>query len=272
MSYYNNAGFGDIIGIPSLAVNGFLWETMKEINPNLGIAYGETMPFYPIGDSAAADEPWDNKPYFIYDRVFRFSSKPFYEHKRESTLYYLKAREVDSLEWSAVLQAILDREDDTAIDINNWITNQWYKKIKKELDEDEVNLSSFSVINQKSIIKAYQSGICYSCKPNEESNYFNSNSILINPRELKIENDYPFYFHNVRVYQSRSSSPSSAGKLREVSTVQPYYISEFMIDTHFHYTKQILRRKKQGGEAFDFEYKYDKYEPTPNFSDPDRYS
>jgi hypothetical protein len=181
LSYYNGAPFSDIIGIPSLAINGYLWDTMKEINPDLGLVYGDTIPFYPIGDSAAADEPWDNKPYFIYDRVFRFSSKPFYEHKRESTLYYLKAREVDSLEWSAVIQAILDREDDSAKDINDWIRSQ----------------------------------------ENHE--------------------EYPFYFHNVRIYQSRSSSPSSEGKIREVSTVQPYYITEFMIDTHFHYTKQFIK-------------------------------
>jgi hypothetical protein len=224
LSSYNGAGFGDIVGIPTLAINGFLWETMQQINPNLGILYGDEMPFYPIGDSSAADEPWDNKPYFIYDRVFRFSSKPFYEHKRESTLYYLKAREVDSLEWSAVLQAILDREDDAAMDINNWIRRQW-QNLKDESDDPE-----------------------------------------------KVTNPYPFYFHNVRVYQSRSSSPSSAGKLREVSTVQPYYISEFMIDTHFHYTKQILRRKRQGGQAFDFEYDYKEYSLTPDPVDPDRYS
>jgi hypothetical protein len=211
-----STGFGDIVKIPSLAVNGFLWDTMKELNPELSSAYGDIIPFYPIGDSAAGDGPWDNKPYFIYDRVFRFSSKPFYEHKRESTLYYLKATEIDSLEWSAVLQIILDREDDAAIDINNWIRRQW-KNLKDESNDPE-----------------------------------------------NVENPYPFYFHNVRVYQSRSSTPSSPGKLREASTVQPYYITEFMIDTHLHFTNQLLRTKKQNGDSFDFEYKYETYRPSSN--------
>jgi hypothetical protein len=167
----------DFIGIPTLAVNNYLWKTMTLLEPSLLSDYGNITPFYPIGDSSAGDEPWDNKPYFIYDRVFRFSGKPFYEHKRESTLYYLKAREVDSLQWSAAVQLILDREDDSAKDINDWIRN-------------------------------------------------NGGS-----------DEYPVYFHNLRVYQSRSSSPSSDGKIRELSVVQPYHITEFMIDTHFHFTK-----------------------------------
>jgi hypothetical protein len=167
------------IGLPVLAINNYLWDTMKKIQPSLSSDYGDIVPFYPIGDSASGDEPWDSKPYFVYDRVFRFSSNPFYPQKRESVLYYLKAREIDSLQWSAALQLILDREDDAAKDVNDWIREQ----------DDVLN--------------------------------------------------YPYYFHNIRVYQSRSSSPSSSGKLREISTVQPYYITEFMLDIYFHYTESL---------------------------------
>jgi hypothetical protein len=174
--------FDEIAVVPSRAVNGYLWDTMKELNPELEEIYGETIPFYPVGDSAAGDSPWDNKPYFIYDRVFRFNSKPFHEHKRESTLYYLKADELDTLEWSSIVQIILDREDDVAQDINNWI-------------------------------RAQEGG----------------------------SEEYPVYFHNLRVYQSRSSSTNS----RDVSTVEKYYISEFMIDTHYHITKQLMRVKRE---------------------------
>jgi hypothetical protein len=196
--------FGEI-GIPTLAINGFLWDTIKQMSPETTDQYGDVIPFYPIGDSSSGDESWDSKPYFIYDRVFRFSGKPFYEHKRENTLYYLKARERDSLEWAAAIQAILDREDDAAKDVNEWIRSQ----------EDG-------------------------------------------------SNEYPFYFHNIRVYQSRSSSPSSDGKIREFSTVQPYYITEFMVDTHFHFTKQLVKTPrfdnngdpvyKNGTRQYDYGY------------------
>jgi len=168
------------LGIPPLAINGYLWDTMKQLDPTLTQTkrYGQKMPFFPIGDSASGQKQWENKPYFIYDRVFRFASAPFYPKKRESFLYYLKAKPVDTLQWSAAVQLILDREDDAAKDINDWIRN-------------------------------------------------NGGS-----------DEYPVYFHNLRVYQSRSGSPSSDGSMRE-ETSRPYHITEFMVDTCYHFTKSL---------------------------------
>jgi hypothetical protein len=167
------------IFIPQLAINGYLWWAMNQLEPTLSNDYPETIPIYPLGDSSSGDEPWDNKPYLIYDRVLRFSTSPCYVKKRDSSLYYLKAREIDSLQWSAAIQTILDREDDVAKDINSWIRSQ----------------ADFA--------------------------------------------EYPVYFHSLRVYQARSSSASSSGSLRENSTVQPYYITEFMVDSIYHFTKEL---------------------------------
>lgn len=169
------------LAVPPLAVNGYLWDTMKRLDPTLSQTknYGNKIPFFPIADSASGQKQWENKPYFIYDRVFRFASSPFYPKKRESFLYYLKAKPVESLQWSAALQLILDREDDSAKDINDWIRNQ-------ENGSDE----------------------------------------------------YPVYFHTLRVYQARSGSPTSEGMLREESS-RPYNITEFMIDVCYHHTKSL---------------------------------
>lgn len=168
------------LGVPPLAVNGYLWDTMKQLDPTLTQTkkYGNKMPFFPIGDSAAGQKQWENKPYFIYDRIFRFSANPFYPKKRESFLYYLKAKPIETLQWSAAMQLILDREDDSAKDINEWIRNNG---------------------------------------GNDE---------------------YPVYFHTLRVYQARSGSPSSEGRTRE-ETSRPYYITEFMIDACYHFTKSL---------------------------------
>jgi hypothetical protein len=242
----------DSIGIPSLAVNGFLWHTMKQISPSIASQYEEIIPFYPIGDSAAGDEPWDNNPYFIYDRVFRFNSSPFYENKRESTLYYLKAREVDSLEWSAAIQMILDREDDSAKDINEWIRNEWRISIFETAESEGVDKGGLSLKEKTQVMRDYRDG---------------TDVYGFNPNRVVVESPYPFYFHNLRVYQSRASSPSSDGKIREFSTVQPYHITEFMIDTHFHFTQQLLKIPKLDSEGFpilnefnerEYEYKYDR--------------
>lgn len=170
----------DVFGSPVLAINGYLWDTMKKIDPTLTQTkkYGQKIPFFPIGDSASGQKQWENKPYFVYDTVFRFSSDPFYQNKRESVLYYLRANAVETIQWSTVLQAILDREDDAGKDINDWIRNNG---------------------------------------GNDE---------------------YPVYFHNVRVYQSRSSVASSDSDVREASA-RKYYITEFMIDTRYHFTKSL---------------------------------
>lgn len=169
------------IVVPAQAVNGYVWDTMKKLDPTLTQTkrYGNRVPFFPVGDSASGQKQWENKPYFIYDRVFRFASSPFYPKKRESLLYYLKAKEVDTLQWSAAVQLILDREDDAAKDINDWIRSQ----------------------------------------PNASE-------------------EFPIYFHNLRVYQARSGSPSSSGMMREESS-RPYYVTEFIVDICYHFTKSL---------------------------------
>lgn len=164
----------ETLAVAPLAVNGYLWDTMKLVDKSLPTVYGNLIPFFPVGDSVAGQTLWENKPYFVYDRVFRFSGNPFHPIKRESILYDLKAKEVDSLQWASALQLILDREDDAAKDINNWIRNH---------DTPE---------------------------------------------------DFPIFFHSVRVYQSRSS----AGSVNESST-SPYYITSFIIDAHYHLTKSL---------------------------------
>lgn len=165
--------------IPAQAVNGYVWDTMKILDPTLTQTkkYGDKIPFFPIGDSASGQKQWENKPYFIYDRIFKSSSSPFYPKKKESLLYYLKAKEVDTLQWSAALQLILDREDDAAKDINDWIRSQ-------------------------------------------------SNAT-----------DYPIYFHDLRIYQSKSVS--SGSNITRGDFSRPYYISEFIIDICYHFTKSL---------------------------------
>ena len=168
------------LAVPVLAVNGYLWDTMKQLDPTLAQSkrYGSKIPFFPIGDSATGQKQWENKSYFLYDRVFRFASGPFYPKKRESFLYYLKANTIDTLQWSSAIQIILDREDDAAKDINQWI------------------------------------------------------------RDNGGSDEYPVYFHNLRVYQARSGAPSSDGMIREASS-RPYRITEFMIDVCYHHTKSF---------------------------------
>jgi hypothetical protein len=106
--------------LPATTINGYLWDTMKQIEPTFAKKYGNKIPFFPLSDSAAGDSTWDNNTYVIYDRMLRLTRHPFPYIKREHTLYYVKGREIDTLQWGLAIQHILDRMDDAAQDINDW--------------------------------------------------------------------------------------------------------------------------------------------------------
>lgn len=106
--------------VPVLAVNGYLWDTMKQVDNTLQKKYGNVIPFFPISDNASGKKSWENKAYVIYDRMLRVSKNPFYVNKTEHFIYYLKGNEQQTLEWGSAMQYILDRQDDAAQDINAW--------------------------------------------------------------------------------------------------------------------------------------------------------
>ena len=60
------------LSTPVLAVNGYLWSTMKQIEPTFQKKYGNKIPFFPLSDSASGMKTWENKPYIIYDRMLEF--------------------------------------------------------------------------------------------------------------------------------------------------------------------------------------------------------
>lgn len=166
------------LGVMPLAVNGYLWDTMKAIEPSLGAKYSNKVPIYPLGDAASGNKAWDNKSYMIYDRMFTIMKSSFYPIKCENVHYFLKAKETDTLLWGSAIQMILDRSDDAGKDINNWIRNNG---------------------------------------GNEE---------------------YPIYFHKLRVNQSTSSLATEKENVRDFS-IRPFYVTEFIVDVEYHYTKSL---------------------------------
>lgn len=109
------------LGVAPLAINGYLWDTMKAIDPSLQNKYKTKVPIFPMSDQASGNKSWENKPYLIYDRMFKLGGSPFYPKKKEQLLYYVKGNEEDSFLWGAAIQTILDRMDDAGKDINSWI-------------------------------------------------------------------------------------------------------------------------------------------------------
>lgn len=166
------------LGVMPIAVNGYLWDTMKAIEPSLATKYGNKVPIYPLGDAASGTKTWENKTYMIYDRMFTIMKSPFYPIKCEEVRYFLKAKESDTFLWGSAIQMILDRSDDAAKDINAWIRNN---------------------------------GTC---------------------------DDFPIYFHKMRVNQVSSSMASAKENIRDFS-ILPFYVTEFIVDVEYHYTKSL---------------------------------
>lgn len=114
----------DQFPIPAVTVNHYLWDTMKSFDATLDKKYGTKIPFFPISDAASGTKSWENKPYVIYDRMMRRSKNPFYPIKNEHIMYYVKGNEIQTLQWGAAIQFVLDRMDDAAQDINDWNRSQ----------------------------------------------------------------------------------------------------------------------------------------------------
>ena len=59
--------------IPATVINNYLWDIMKQVEPSFVTIYGNTVPFFPLGDSASGDSSWTDKTYVLYDRMLRVS-------------------------------------------------------------------------------------------------------------------------------------------------------------------------------------------------------
>ena len=107
-----------------LALNGFganpMYPTMPT-DPN--IAYDFTL------DQLTGDDPSVkfsfNGSLAIYDRMLKMRRNPFPHIKSEQLLYYFYAIEADAaenlIETTQMVQDLLDREDQSAQDLNTWI-------------------------------------------------------------------------------------------------------------------------------------------------------
>ena len=114
----------------SKVLNGYLWDSLKKIDPGLNGYYGtvkdrqgnvkEVVPIVPLHDSAGENMTWGDKPYLIYNKVFSRPKDQFYPVKREVFHFGLKAGVAQTFEWLTAIQMILDRQDDAAKDINKW--------------------------------------------------------------------------------------------------------------------------------------------------------
>lgn len=104
---------------PIWVVNDYLWDALKTASPKLAAMWPDKTPFFPINESTAGNTQWQGKPYFIYNQAFRIEHS-FYEIKKATFVYSMRATPSQTIPLSSALQKIMDRDDDTAKDVNDF--------------------------------------------------------------------------------------------------------------------------------------------------------
>ena len=104
---------------PIWVVNGYIWSELKKASPKLAAMWPNKVPLFPVNDSTSGITQWEGKPYFIYNEAFRVNHD-FYEIKKSTFIYSMRATPAQTIPLSNALQKILDREDDAASDINDF--------------------------------------------------------------------------------------------------------------------------------------------------------
>ena len=145
----------DAFPIAARYVNGYVWDSMKSIDSSLEGDYKGIVPFFPISDSRSDEWPWKNKPYVIYDQMFRLRSRAGYFIHKTHVLYFIKGNPTEVLAWTNAMALILDRQDSSAQDLNDWLAENhpdagiyfhWFRVM--QVDQTSENRMDIST-NQK---------------------------------------------------------------------------------------------------------------------------
>jgi hypothetical protein len=134
-----------ILNTPTLWINAYLQEKLQ----NLGF---ETLPFFPTSPSTINDltEFFPTGGVMAtYDRMIRMRRTPFPHIKCEQLLYYFYATAENStinmVKITEQTLRLMDREDETANEINNWCREKGSIMVEGESIEPNFNFVNFKV-------------------------------------------------------------------------------------------------------------------------------
>ena len=116
---------------PPAFINAYLRDKVSEYfkdNPLDGFEGDFTIPFFPTSptDITALTERFEaNDKFAVYDRMLKMRRSPFPHIKSEQVLYYFYATGENPIpfivELTQQIQDLLDREDESAEELNAWI-------------------------------------------------------------------------------------------------------------------------------------------------------
>lgn len=117
---------------PPAFINGYMQSEISSFfqdNPLDGFSGDTTVPFFPTMptdiDTLTQSFPNGEGKFAVYDRMFKMRRSPFPHTKSEQLLYYFYATGDNPapfiIEVSQLIQDLLDREDESAEELNAWI-------------------------------------------------------------------------------------------------------------------------------------------------------
>lgn len=136
---------------PHLFINKYMQDKIAELS-------NEGMPFFPtlptdfngqVGEISVITESNGTMPsgesMAVYDRMFKLRRQAFPHLKYEQLLYYFYSYGVDDLfRLQQQSQDLLDRGDESAQELNEWIKSLWESKGSQTSTDDGKPIVSFS--------------------------------------------------------------------------------------------------------------------------------
>jgi hypothetical protein len=123
-----------VIYYPPVFINKYLQTKIREEftdNPFDGQVGDLTIPFFPTLpsdiESITSSFPTANGMFAVYDRMFKMRRGPFPHIKCEQLLYYFYKTQSDPvalIQTTQLVQDLLDRADESAQELNKWISEQ----------------------------------------------------------------------------------------------------------------------------------------------------
>ena len=138
----------------------------------------------------------------VFDRMLKMRRSPFPHIKSEQLLYYfykMAGDPVDLIETTQVIQDLLDREDESAQELNDWTRDQL-----ELINNDEV------------------SGLVYRVATSADGD--------ANPNDsTKNKYFYPVFFHKIKIYQLEETRD-----IIDFGTARTYAGNKIIIDYDWH--------------------------------------
>lgn len=185
------------ISYPPIFINNYLIEKVSD-------RFNFSIPFFPTSPSTidVLTQSFPEGMICVYDRMFKLRRKSFPHIKDEQLLYYFYKMSGDPealIETTQMVQDLLDRGDESAQEINSWISN---------------NPRLFIDENGK---KVYQ--------PKNDTNSY----LIEDPNEVKSKSFLPVFFHETTVYQLEETRD-----IIDFGTARTYAGNKIIIDYCYH--------------------------------------